>query len=331
MSGTEAEPDGAGGRHGVIFYDSASALRRAFEGLAAHRPVILACGTGAAGLWRNMPGAKVSAIVAPQMYPRPASLTAAFLRAAARQASPIPPMIIVERAGRHTAETSYEWASSEAAWNTLAGMDIWCLYDVRTTAPDLLSLARHTHPWRENDGSRPNAAYADELLPAPPLPELDPRRALLTRSVNRRTEQLQAPKELADILLRHQVPPFVVGDLYAAVSEVIANVALHGRTPATMTVWLGRAGIDVAVSDSGAGFDDSSAGRTPPASDRAEVGLWLARQTCDRLTYEVRPGRFTVRLHTALPAADPPGRVQGVHARSHAARRRLDRLAVRPR
>jgi anti-sigma regulatory factor (Ser/Thr protein kinase) len=93
-------------------------------------------------------------------------------------------------------------------------------------------------------------------------------------------------------------------DFVAAVAEVTANAFRHGRPPVELRLWATPSRLLCTVTDRGTGFDDPLAGYLPPGAPGVPgAGLWLARQSCDRLDAYLHRGGFTVRLTTRLPAS----------------------------
>ncbi len=94
-----------------------------------------------------------------------------------------------------------------------------------------------------------------------------------------------------------------------AVAEVMANAFRHGRPPLHVRLWAATSRLLCTVTDEGPGADLLFAGYSRGGLDdeRTRAGLWLARQSCDRLDAYRTPDGFTVRLSSRVPAAPADG------------------------
>lgn len=223
------------------------------------------------------------------------------------------------------------WSRYEAVVNHLFAalpFRALCAYDTARTGPRLLSAVRATHPhtW-QHAVRRVNPDYrspADLLsrwsdppvLPvecSPPLLEIaditDPRDARHTRA--RVSEVLTRLDTALRPDARHLPPadPTLVeaGEYLLAVDEVLANALVHGGPPVALRLWVRHSEVVTTVTDPGNGFDDAFIGyatRPAPATGgRApgrQMGLWLARQMCDELSFRHDEEGFTVRLRAEL-------------------------------
>jgi anti-sigma regulatory factor (Ser/Thr protein kinase) len=88
-----------------------------------------------------------------------------------------------------------------------------------------------------------------------------------------------------------------LGDLLAALSEVVTNSLMHGKGERMLSVWTHDGAAVGAVTDQGEGPVDPLAGYRPP-SDHASggMGLWITRQVCDAVSMENIDGVTRVRL-----------------------------------
>jgi anti-sigma regulatory factor (Ser/Thr protein kinase) len=115
----------------------------------------------------------------------------------------------------------------------------------------------------------------------------------------------------------------------------VTNAFRYGGPPVHVRVWTTPFRLLCTVTDCGAGADLLFAGYSRgDVDEQTGAGLWLARQTCDRLDAYPTPGGFTVRLSSAVPAADPgaegaPGRDGTPDDGVRAARRRAAGLLGR--
>ncbi|ETK36624.1 sensor histidine kinase [Microbispora sp. ATCC PTA-5024] len=204
------------------------------------------------------------------------------------------------------------WTRMESALNLLlAGTGVWmiCPYDLRAVGRDVAEDALRTHPSVSPDGRRAEAspAYADPAafigacdaapLPAPPgdavtataevLPDV---RAFVTEEAGRR-----------GVTGEHAVMPAL------AVHEAARYLGL----PVTIRVWETSGGLvwDLsAAGDGGTAGHDPLAGFVPPdAGERADEGLWLARQVCDHVDIRSGRGSRTIRLQAATSRLQESG------------------------
>ena len=139
-------------------------------------------------------------------------------------------------------------------------------------------------------------------------------------------------------LARAQIGKLTVCDLTAAAGDLLANAVRHGRPPAHLRLWIRPDRLVCAVRDHGGGFDDPLAGYLPPsdAGKHGGAGLWLARQTRDRLEMRSDGDGFSVcatifrgRHHGNTGMASLKARAEHARARAQAARARARELAER--
>ncbi|USQ83225.1 MEDS domain-containing protein [Streptomyces phaeoluteigriseus] len=179
------------------------------------------------------------------------------------------------RAGRSPRESA-EWLRYEALANLLfahTSTTALCVYDTRTTAPDLVAAARRTHP--------DSGAYEDPLrlaaeLDAVPLPR-PPADA----------RHLPAPTTDA-------VRSWAAGQgLGAADAELFAQAVTEAASlaPVTSTLLWGEAPACVCELRLSDRLDDPLAGFVPPPSVTPSPGqgLWFTRQVCSYV--DLRPTR----------------------------------------
>jgi anti-sigma regulatory factor (Ser/Thr protein kinase) len=230
-----------------------------------------------------------------------------------------------------------QWSRYEAVVDQALGalpFHALCAYDVRRTPPSLLEAVRRTHRrLGENSAARRNddytepaeslAAWADpDLLPVESSPPLLEMRGLTrpghAREARARLEQLLAGIDTVLVPYADYLPPpdptLVEADEYVlAVGEVLMNALTHGGGQATLRVWALHDQVVTTVTDPGPGFDDPFAGYVPPDEPTATseglrprpLGLWLARQMCDELSFRHDEEGFTVRLRADLDVRAP--------------------------
>lgn len=178
-----------------------------------------------------------------------------------------------------------------------------CLYDTRTTAPDLVERAFATHRHfrsptglRPNTGARPDREVLRDIDAVHPWPEPPNDAAVMAAvdlPVDARARALPAVRQAMRTALRDtnstggQVEEFLV-----AIGEVLTNAVQHGRGPVRVRLLTDEDGWWCTVTDQGPGIDDPYAGIDSPLAgnpDAGGAGLWVARQFCDQLTIDSTP------------------------------------------
>lgn len=199
----------------------------------------------------------------------------------------------------------YRWSRYEAIVNrAFADVPLWglCVYDARITPPEVLADVARTHPFLTADGSSMrNPRYEDEVsflrrLPRRPgLGDQRPPDRTLTDPLPH-----EARAHVDDLVDGLGLDPGAVDDLHVAVSELVSNARHHGDDPVIVRVWAGPDGLEVTVTDPGAGPADPCAGWIPPADVTATGGgrgLWLTRQLIPTLDlWTDTDDGFTARL-----------------------------------
>jgi anti-sigma regulatory factor (Ser/Thr protein kinase) len=200
-----------------------------------------------------------------------------------------------------------EWARYESILNhALAAYPIWitCAYDTRALHDDILRDAEATHPFLARNGSRVESSRyldpADFLLSSSdagpdPLEATEPMLEIADPTDLGRLRQ-----EVRGELESSALATDAVDDLVVAVTEIVTNALTHGRPPVRVRLWTSATRLLFTVTDHGAGFDDPFAGyMAPTAGDNLTdggMGLWAARQLCDRMDLYRTPEGFTVRV-----------------------------------
>lgn len=195
------------------------------------------------------------------------------------------------------------WARYEAAINRLyEDFPVWgiCPYDTRITPERVLDEVSQTHPFFASGGQHvPNARFEspekflasarraspDPLEQTPPTVDLVDPSPVAARRAARDTARLAGLEQVdAD-------------DLVLVVNEAITNGICHGTRPIRARFWAGGARIVVTVSDQGQGPTDPFVGLVPsPSSESAGLGLWLAHQLCNHVSFETGAHGYTLRL-----------------------------------
>jgi anti-sigma regulatory factor (Ser/Thr protein kinase) len=241
-----------------------------------------------------------------------------------------------------------EWSRYEAAINTALEplrLSCVCAYDGRDLPVAARTVIGRTHPLlRTAHGATPNPDFLDPvtfLRMSTPVPS-DPTEVTAPDVTIPAIEDVydldRARSAIRAVLARTQIGKLTVGDLTAAAGELLANAVRHGRPPAQLRLWIRPDRLICSVRDRGGGFDDPLAGYLPPpeAGEHGGTGLWLARQTCDRLEMRSDGDGFNVcvtifrgRRHGNADMASLRARAEHARARAHAARARARELAER--
>jgi anti-sigma regulatory factor (Ser/Thr protein kinase) len=221
------------------------------------------------------------------------------------------------------------WSRYEALVNDIfltLPFNALCAYDARKADDSLLSAVTetHTHLWR--DGVRHvNGYYRDPadclarwsdppVLPlersAPLLEVRDIRDAAGVRAARRRVGDLLSRHDTALVSHADHLPPadpslVEASEYLLGVDEVLVNALVHGRGPTTLRLWAMHDRVVTTVTDPGPGFHDPYRGYTtrPVGASKdtpPRLGLWLARQMSDELTFRHDDEGFTVRLRADL-------------------------------
>jgi anti-sigma regulatory factor (Ser/Thr protein kinase) len=111
-----------------------------------------------------------------------------------------------------------------------------------------------------------------------------------------RIRRMVASEAMASGLSRSRANEFAL-----AANEVAYNAIVHGRPPATLSVWEEDGELICEVTDAGDGIEDVTAGQLMPSpGSPGGRGLWLTRQVCDAVEIHNGTG-CTVSLRAAVP------------------------------
>ena len=210
-----------------------------------------------------------------------------------------------------------EWLHYEGAVNTVFAhypMRTLCPYSTRRLAPQVATAIRQAHPWLASEaGSVRNPEYVDpadlvtrpEHVMGPDALEDGPPAIDLDMGDDPR----QLPLDLYPSLLATGLGRQAVDDLVRAAGEVVANAHRHATPPVKVRLWTAPDKAVCTVTDQGPGIADPflgyartiGSGSPSSTSTRGGIGLWAARQLCDRLDYARTDEGFTVRLVTGPP------------------------------
>jgi anti-sigma regulatory factor (Ser/Thr protein kinase) len=303
-------------RHDALFFASDQELVAAvvpflLDGVSAGEPVGIACSDRASRLLAAEipPSARIRVFNPEDVYRRPAAATSTWqpfirdeLAAGARHVRVIGEVDF----GNEPVEWG-QWADYEAAISLpLAGSPAWhlCLYDTRHLPPEVLEVGRLTHPHLLMGTTRvPNPRHVDpvEYLRSDhhgpdPLEATPP---TLTVDHLRDADGVAGVRRAVRFAVDRIAPGSTSGeDFTIAVNEIVTNALRHGRPPIRLRLWATPRRSLCTVADGGYGIDDPLAGYGPAPADvsRGGMGLWLARQLCDRVQLSTTAAGFTARL-----------------------------------
>lgn len=282
------------------------------DGIEAGEPTIVALGDADVDLVREAlgDGAPVVFQSGSELYGRPAGAIRAYrglftelTEGGAQQ------IRVVGELPPHALGPTWDWwARYESAINdAYDDFPLWsmCLYDTRTTPPEVMADVARTHPYFATAGDR-HLASADYVEPGrflrhdqpvvpdplqltPPSLELvDPTPGTARAALTQVNDGLLSADALAD--------------LWVAVTETVTNAISHGIPPAVVRYWTGSDRVVVTVTDRGKGPADPFAGlRAAAHAPAGGLGLWLTHQLCDHVAMSSDAEGFTVRMISGNP------------------------------
>ncbi len=335
--------------HHALIYDSigellATAVPFLTEGLAADQEAVLICRSPlareiAAAIGRD---ALLRIIDPDDIYIGSARAVAAFRRLALDCGA--------ERAGVRIVGSIplaglpdgwQEWSRYEAVINVALAplrLSSICAYDRRDLPAGMRTVIGRTHPLiRTPQAARPNPDFLDPatFVRMTTSADTDPAEQaapdVMIPAIEDVYDLAEARSAIRTALARAQVGKLTVGDFTAAAGELLANAVQHGRPPAQLRLWIRTDRLVCTVHDHGPGFDDPLAGYIPPPGTGAYggAGLWLARQTCDRLDMRPDIDGFGVRVTTFLDRYHGNTSMTSARARAEHARRRAQSARAR--
>jgi len=206
-----------------------------------------------------------------------------------------------------------DWARHESVLNIAFAehmLTFICPYDSRVLPAEIIEHAGSTHPEIvDSDGAALSELYEDPLEFCRRLdtsvrhPAGDPETELTFGLADlpglRRT--------IRSLAIEAGLPRVRADEVVLAVHEIATNAVIHGRSPATLSVWHADRELVFEVSDSGQGIKDVLAGQlTPAPAGLGGRGLWLTRLLSDAV--EIRNGTgCTVAIHATAPAFSVAG------------------------
>lgn len=307
---TGAAADHAGCFHAAMYYGSEAELAEALvpfllDGVATGEPTLVSAREGVSSVLRAALPADsgVGFLPGEEYYARPAVTIRAYRKLLAEYVAEGFEQVRVVGEVPAEAATWDWWARYEAVINeAYEEFPVWgvCTYDTRSTPSWILDDVARTHPrFAERDGAhRVSPSYAPAaLLGERRVPAADPLQA------GPPVFELRDPNVafVRQALAAHHggvLSAAAFGDFQVAVDEVTTNAIEHGLPPVTVRLWRGETRLVVTVTDGGAGPTDPAAGLLPAAkAPLGGLGLWMAYQLCDHVTFGPgEDGRCTVRL-----------------------------------
>jgi anti-sigma regulatory factor (Ser/Thr protein kinase) len=294
--------------HDLVLFDSDEELIEAVapfvaDGIAAGDRVLVHGGTGELGALHDAvagPGVEIIG-----GYATPTATLADFQRlcedAAGRGVRAVAPIPASASAAVRAQWMRYEALVSRALEPyRFAGL---CLYDTRTTPPDLIERARATHRHtrgpagrRANADARPDDEVLREIDAAHPWPR-PPEGASTVLALDLPGGSTGPALSAARHSVREALRTTGLRDgpaeeYLTAIGEVLTNALLHGEGPVQIRLRTAHDGWWCTVTDRGPGIDDPYTGIDSPlpgGSGAAGAGLWIARQLCDQLTIDHAP------------------------------------------
>ncbi len=334
-------------RHAALFFRSdeeflARAVPFLQEGLSAGEAALIVCEEEHNALLAGALPDDARVLVLPRsaVYTRAAHVCVAYERLVHRL------LADGARGARLVSEPCYgsepeawrAWTTVEAVSNVILNslpLSSVCGYDLRALSAPMLLDTERAHPHLLTAaGPVPSDAYVHPAdlfgsTPAPPdpleatPPSLDLGNIIDRAAVARARDQVRS---LLDATCPHDP---VGAEFLGAVAEVMTNALSHGRPPLHLRVWTTSSRLLCTVTDRGPGADLLFAGyvRGDIDDEGTRAGLWLARQTCDRLDAYRTPDGFTVRLGSTIPAA--PAGAEEAGARAEATARGVQAARLR--
>jgi anti-sigma regulatory factor (Ser/Thr protein kinase) len=215
--------------------------------------------------------------------------------------------ISAQRRGAELVECHHHESLLNVAFAASTGFTLLCPYDTAALGPEVLDVARHTHPFVDQGGS-PSASPAYRGIDTLADPLSEPPGGC--------TEVVFHAGMLEDLRARVRGEATQAGlgrarsaDAVIAVNEIASNSLCHAGGSGVLRMWVTGDSLVCEVADAGH-IADPLAGRVRPAADDGGGrGLWIANQLCELVQIRSSSTGTTVRLHLRRPAghARQPG------------------------
>ncbi|GAA5042175.1 anti-sigma regulatory factor (Ser/Thr protein kinase) [Thermocatellispora tengchongensis] len=202
-----------------------------------------------------------------------------------------------------------EWLRYEAALNIAfegAPIVAMCLFDRRTTPPEVLEQALCAHPWllEGSSGPRPNPGYVPPRqfsVNGDDQPFRDPPGSAVRAGFTSR--ELTQMRHLVETTATGAgLDRDTAGSLVLSASEIAANAVEHGAGHGTVQLWTDDDELICEIADPAGQLDVPLPGYLPPRPESPRgYGLWISRQLCDLVETRTADGVLRVRLHMFLP------------------------------
>ena len=189
------------------------------------------------------------------------------------------------------------WIAYEAIVNrALAHHDAWivCAYDTRVVHGEVVQEMRRTHP---QEGGCACHGYEDPAAVVRALTTPEPEPLAQLRTLPSAADAPELRMQLSAVMSEAGVGRERISEMLLAATEVFTNAGRHGRGLRTVRTGLVGERFVCEIGDRGPGLDDPFAGHLPPRDgDLGGFGLWVARQTAERVELLTTPAGLTVRL-----------------------------------
>ena len=221
-----------------------------------------------------------------------------------------PAVRVLGQVPRHGTETEWDrWLRYEAAINHVyRALDVWsiCPYDARATAPAVLADVErtHTHLTSATGHGGPNDRFTEPaaFLADRAARDVDPLEAHEAHVSCHNPSPGEARRAITTLAAATTLDVQTVERFVLAVSELVTNATLHGRSPVELAAWADTDRIVATVRDHGPGPGDPFAGYLPRRGDPVGgLGLWMVNQACSRVAMRPGPDGFTVQVTAGTP------------------------------
>ena len=185
------------------------------------------------------------------------------------------------------------------AFASAAGFLLECPYDESALSPEVIAIARRTHPHHDSAGD----VCADvESLDTLAWDELSPVPADATRLPFGRGDLGRVRAMAASAARSLGFGERAVNDVRLAVTELAANAVRHGGGRGVLGVWREPSRLCCQVDDRGRIVDPLVGRRLPEPGRPDGRGLWLANQVCDLVQIRSNRAGTSVRVHVKIGA-----------------------------